>query len=59
MTSSPALPTDTYYRGYRLSVFGDGHPANDTHIYWGPDHIDTAPSKAGAMAMIDLWLDAK
>lgn len=48
------LPTDTYYRGYRLSELPDG----DVLIYWMADHIDTCTSKDHAKALVDDWLDA-
>ena len=54
MTNSPNyLPTDTYYRGYRLAEFPDG----DTAIYFGTDHIDTCGSKDHAKGLIDEWVD--
>lgn len=50
-----SLPTDTYYRGYRLSTFCDG----DTAIYHQAEHIDTCGDIGVAKALIDEWLNAK
>lgn len=65
MTTS--LPTDTYYRGYRLSRVREGTPSETVHIYHGIDHIDTVvwdlislvPTMERAKETIDNWLDAQ
>jgi hypothetical protein len=57
MINNNTLPTDIYYRGYRLSITGDGHPENDTHIFKDADHIDTLGSADAAKAQVDDWVD--
>lgn len=47
------LPTDTYYRGYRLSMTSEG----GTHVWYGCDLVDTFDSTAIAHAQIDKWID--
>lgn len=57
MTTTP-LPTDTYYRGYRLSkVWVTDHWV--WRVYWGPNWVDTFLADTKAKADIDSWLDAK
>lgn len=51
--------TNYNYRGYRLKVTGDGHLENDTLIYSGDEHIDTAGSFDAAKAVVDDWLKAR
>ncbi len=53
MTTSSKLPTDTYYRGYRLSQLGE-----DVAIYRDADHIDTAVHMDHAKMLIDQWMTA-
>jgi hypothetical protein len=55
---APLLGRDIYYRGYRLHISGDGHRANDTHIYSGIEFIDTCGSEDAAKAQVDEWLRA-
>ena len=56
--------TDTYYRGYRLSV---DSKTGETNIFSGPDHIDTVTlqnkgrmrtTEDAAKDIIDSWLNA-
>ena len=49
------LPTDTYYRGYRLSEFPDSGKVN---IYKDAEYIDTVDGKSTAHSTVDGWLDA-
>jgi hypothetical protein len=54
------IPTDTYYRGYRLSQHRVEGEVTMTHIYWGSEHIDsTLGGFHAAKALVDDWLNAK
>lgn len=49
------LPTDAYYRGYRLSWC-----RGQVHIYSGPELIDTMSTQDGdPKKIIDSWLNAR
>ena len=55
MTTSTNLPTDTYYRGYRLH-----HYRGMIYIYFGIDLIDQGSyTREQAKTTIDEWLNAK
>lgn len=45
------LPIDTYYRGYRLSSI-----AEEVHVWYGADLIDSFETKAQAQETIDYWM---
>ena len=53
MTTS--LPTDTYYRGYRLSCTHEGTPEQTIDIYANADHIERVFDFDTARADIDAW----
>ena len=55
---APLLGRDIYYRGYRLHITGDGHRANDTHIYYGTDYIEVASTVDFAKGLVDGYLKA-
>ena len=59
MTTSTNLPTDTYYRGYRLSTVREGEADMEVLVWFGPEHIDTFFSYARAKSTIDGWLNAR
>lgn len=56
MTTS--LPTDTYYRGYRLSLFRKGTTIQKVHIHaqGDPELIAIVPNLEHAKTTIDSWL---
>lgn len=49
------LQTDTYYRGYRLSLTSEG----GTHIWSDDDLVDTVDTDKKARAVIDSWHNAR
>ncbi len=53
-THANPLPTDSYYRGYRLSYCGP-----EVHVHQGPEFIETVTTGDEAKSHIDGWLDAK
>lgn len=58
MTNSLKLPTDTYYRGYRLSqVWVTDHWV--WKVYFGPDWVDSYLNPEDAKADIDDWQEAR
>lgn len=59
MTNS--LPTDTYYRGYRLSHLREGTPTAKVHIHamGDPELLSIVPTEAKAKETIDEWLNAR
>lgn len=54
------LPTDTYYRGYRLSQFRVGTPTEKVHIYamGDPELLSIVPTIDKAKEVIDEWMIA-
>jgi hypothetical protein len=48
------LPTDSYYRGYRLSdnALDHGH----VHIYHDADYLGVAADLDAARAQVDEWM---
>lgn len=53
------LPTDTYYRGYRLSLLNGGDSAGVKIYAMGdPDLLHVSPDEHEAREVIDSWLDA-
>lgn len=59
MTTS--LPTDIYYRGYRLSRLRAGTPTEKVHIHaqGDPELLSIVPTMDKARAVIDDWLNAR
>jgi hypothetical protein len=55
------LPTDTYYRGYRLTLMAQGTPTERIHIrqMGDPELIAGVPDMHTARAVIDGWLNAR
>lgn len=54
-----SLPTDTYYRGYRLSAVRQGTPTETVHIYYGTDLVSMVPTLEQARRTIDDWQEAR
>jgi hypothetical protein len=48
------MPTDTYYRGYRLSTM----PVGTTRIFKDAEALDITTSPDKAKVIIDDWLNA-
>ena len=55
------MHTDTYYRGYRLSLLREGTPTEKVHIHamGDPELISIVPSLEKAREIIDTWQDAR
>lgn len=57
---TPTLPTDTYYRGYRLSQVKVEGEVTMTHLYYQAEYIDsTEGGFHAAKALVDSWLNAR
>lgn len=52
------LPTDTYYRGYRLSHQRQGTPTEQVNIYYGSDFLGACPTMDQAKGICDGYMEA-
>lgn len=54
-----SLPTDTYYRGYRLSHCAQGTPTETVKIYYGTDFLGLVPTMDQARKVVDEYHNAR